>query len=223
MTAKFFEGLLGKLPVKDSQNNIIIMGDYNSRSVVSDKYKYVKKISPDLCNTGNNTVDNYCNIKSALELLSFEFKSDKLYGQLQPGDTQLDLLVGSNTYNKFNTGKRYGKMKEYPITFLPTYKRQTQKQFTKQSHKQISKKQSSAKNTLKSIKLPGQFSLEKGSNSSKTFRLPGYADRITVIGANIGLLPTKNMYTSIPVFGNDHIPVVATFEVQSYIASYQPH
>jgi hypothetical protein len=186
------------------------MGDYNSRSLVSNSKMYIKNISPNLCETNSDT---YCEFKSNLESLTLDTHT-KLYGQLQPTDNQLNKLVTSNTFNKFKEHR--ANLKEYPITFLPTYKRQTQKQ----SQKTVKKtKNSLATNTLKSIKLPGQFSLEKGSNSSKTFRLPGYADRITVIGDNINLLPDENMYTSIPVFGNDHIPVVATFEVQSYPVS----
>jgi len=76
------------------------------------------------------------------------------------------------------------------------------------------------------VKKPGEFELTVSSfplhqmkyvapDSLKTtvLRLPGYADRIMMAGAGIKLFE-ENMYTSINVFGNDHIPVIASFELQ---------
>jgi hypothetical protein len=227
-TKEFFDILFSKLSgVPYSSNNIIIMGDYNSRSLISNAREYVKDIPPELCefNSGSSTNnmtqrDNYCNIKTALEDLPLNNRT-KLYGQVANADNtaglrRRDELVANNTFSKLikdNTNSVYSLLKEYPITFLPTYKRKTQKQLKQQLKKNITYH---TYNTAKSNNLlrdVGQFSLEKGANLEKQFRLPGYADRITVIGDRIRLLAEHNLYSSIPVFGNDHIPVVSTFEV----------
>ena len=222
-TKQFFDELFKILSgIPYSVNNIIIMGDYNSRSLVSNLDEYIKDVPPELCENdiskNKSSKDNYCRVKENLEDLQFN-NNDKLYGQIKAGSNNklvLDNLVATNTFNKIigdNPGSVYGLMKEYPITFLPTYKRRTQKQQTKRMRKSVSYyfNDDMSDDLLRDV---GSFSLEKGTDDKKQFRLPGFADRIMVIGNRINRLSNgANMYSSIPVFGNDHIPVVSTFEI----------
>lgn len=203
--AKLFENFKD---IDTNMNNIIIMGDYNSRSLITKHREYIKDVEPSIClPVDEDKYDkSYCDSKSELESIPSE--NNNLYGMVD--DRMVSNLVSSNSFHEL---RKQLQLKEYPIQFLPSYKRQTQKQYAKNTNAKNSLISISGNNTLKRVKKPGQFSLEKGHGKNKKYRLPGYADRITVLGSKINLLPETNMYTSIPVMGNDHIPVVATFVV----------
>lgn len=215
-------------------DNVIILGDYNSRSLLYNN-EYVKNLDAKLCSSknSNSNAKNYCHIKSNLEDLKFNdehIDKNYLYNQIdKPYDYIDDNVIPQLTAtNSFKT-KTYmslwgGILEEYPITFLPTYKRVTKKDYAKS----LKKCRSQTKyDCNKTVKKPGEFELTVSSfpvhqmkyiapDSMKTtvLRLPGYADRIMVAGSGIKLLPNHNMYTSLPVLGNDHIPVVASFKLE---------
>ena len=211
-TTKFFNKLFANFTGMDTNtNNIIIMGDYNSRSLITKNKKYIKDVDPSICSSlENDKYDEiYCQRKSELE--SMPAANNRLFGVVP--DSMNPEYEASNSFKSLRDEL---KLKEYKLQFLPSYKRQTQKQYAKNTKSKktlFSMSSNKSSNTLKKVKAPGQFSLEKGSGREKKYRLPGYADRITVLGKKINLLP-ENMYTSIPVIGNDHIPVVATFAIQ---------
>jgi hypothetical protein len=210
-TTTFFNKLFENFTDIDTNtNNIIIMGDYNSRSLITKFHEYIKDVDPSICSSleDDKYDEDYCEQKSELE--SMPATNNRLFGPVN--DSMISNYVSSNS---FKTLRAELKLKEYPLQFYPSYKRQTQKQYAKNSNMtgRLAYLSNIPRNTLKIVKTPGQFSLEKGNGKDKKYRLPGYADRITVLGSKINLLPETNMYTTIPVIGNDHIPVVATFVV----------
>ncbi len=219
-------------------NNVVILGDYNSRSLIyGNGGEYIKNIPNDTCEPVF-TDSIYCQTKTNLEELKNEDRNNYLHSQLQKPYRELNLTDNDiNSYhnlriiknltasNSFKTKTKWslwgGILKEYDIQFLPTYKRVTTKDFKKSIKKCSDSKQ--PQKCKETVKKTGEFDLSVSSfpihkmkylipDSMKTtvLRLPGYADRIMVAGSGINLFE-DNMYTSIPVFGNDHIPVVASF------------
>jgi hypothetical protein len=243
ISEEFFSNILSRintdsdLKLNPLHDNLIILGDYNSRSLITANKEYIKDVEPKICeyslqNEPSSGYDkNYCDIKRDLESIQ---PSDSELSGLIPDNTKntkytnlVSTLVASNSFNAFKSKITDWLIKEYDIKFLPSYKRQTLKQFGKHTRKVeelISMSANMSKNTLKKIVSPGQFFLEKHGKKpiikTKTlkYRLPGYADRITALGKYIHLLK-QNMYTTIPVFGNDHIPVVATFRIMTTLTT----
>ena len=230
-------------------DNVIILGDYNSRSLLYND-EYVKNIDNNTCEKGNYneyhdtynfSTAKYCNMKSDLEELKLNPHNNnnttsKLYSQLY-GDEEytptnsidktneiknINRLIATNSFQTKSKSSLWGGiLSEYRIRFLPTYKRVTRKDYLKSLKK--CKTSNPNTNCNVTVKKSGEFDLSVSSFpihklkyiapekwQTTVLRLPGYADRIMVAGQRIKLF-NENMYTSIPVFGNDHLPVVASF------------
>lgn len=217
--------------------NQVILGDLNSRSLLTeDCYaKHVTTCSDNETKTKNKTKnktktkaktidEQYCLIKNRLEMLTFKdsiIVENKKESQnnIEPFHYdyknqikirnlsipyEIPKILNCNIESRFteNIDKipmhdlinilhksdfLYNYMNslfpgfdECPIRFLPSYKRNT---------------------------TNGKFSLIKKEKEKEDGRLPGYADRILLKG----FLPdTMDIYQTLPVTGNDHLPVALT-------------
>ena len=184
--------------------NKILLGDFNSRSLIVDKC-YMKDVSN--CNANDSVEDyssslsKYCKLKSYLEGLSLK-NSCRSIGRYHKRlniteskcknitkrsicSTRKMKLTKSNVLKTLIQNDlfvkdcffRNLKYKEGEIKFYPTYKRDPQS---------------------------GQFRLSKDNNG----RLPGYADRIFYTGNVLSV----SKYNSLCVKGNDHLPICASFK-----------
>ena len=152
----------------DNRKNIILMGDLNSRSILTDE-GYKKSIK---CDTGKDC-KLFLKVKNELESLSV----GQTYG-LSRKRKLLKVLIDNDYFMNVIFESILKGFREKKITFLPTYKRNK----------------------------VGAFKLSK----KKALRLPGYADRIVYKGSQL----TQRKYTSIGVFGSDHLPIISTFNMR---------
>ena len=111
-----------------------------------------------------------------------------IVGTYDSNDKLIELLKKTDSHKFVNKFLDFSDAKE--IKFLPTYKRD---------------------------KKNGTFSLKKKEKKYKFFgektvgRLPGYADRI--IYRKCGKLEEALVYSPLAVTGNDHMPIMAVFDI----------
>ena len=195
-----------------SENQIII-GDLNSRSLLTDDC-YAKKVT-----TCDNEENKYCVLKDRLESMSFDDSVQKVsqastieLKQLTDSNCNIDkrvsqkrLLAGENqSQDKIqdliqilvksdvlhvNMNNLFPDFRESEIMFLPTYKRDLDS---------------------------GIFSLQKTDGKKVDGRLPGFADRILVKG---NIKPNYS-YNLLAVKGNDHLPVSAFLHMELESGSF---
>ena len=173
------------------KDNVIIFGDYNTRSKVDDacmgmdttcNVNFEKNAKGDTNLLAEQL--NNCS-KNKLENKGFEDRKSEYYDNtlnteplsstyIDSGINCTNLLQKVINYDYLNESKVFTDYKEDDITFLPTYK----------------------------INHTGEYSLIKDVKK----RLSGYADRILVRGSNLEIVPGS--YKKIDCLGNDHFPIM---------------
>lgn len=162
----------------NDNNNVIIFGDYNTRSKVDDSC-----LGDTPCNVsfeknakGNvSSLENALNNCSDVNKRSNTITSDVSYdGEMLEDVNCAKIRNKMIQYDYLNESQVLSQYKEDDITFLPTYK----------------------------IDDYGDYRLVKKNKR----RLAGYADRILVKGAELSIVPGS--YGKINCLGNDHFPIV---------------
>lgn len=165
------------------KSNVIILGDYNTRSKVDDScmnqsvcnVHYVKNAEGPInilekelnnCKTNNEKCIIQTQDNAKEEIDECEVSRRKC-------DKDKDILIENDLLNQVKEDIMPD-FKEDVIEFLPSYK----------------------------INSDGEYSLNKNGKG----RLSGYADRILVKGDQLEI--TKNTYTRLNCLGNDHFPIL---------------
>jgi len=190
------------------KNNLIIFGDYNTRSKVDDNC-----IDNNIChvefekNAKGDTqlLEKYLNVcsylnvssenKNKVENTDFEDRTSEYSDNtddtepLTSSEINSDDITCKNLLKKvidfdyLNQSNVFSDYKEDEITFLPTYK----------------------------IDKTGDYSLIKDSKK----RLAGYADRILVRGSNLEIV--TGSYKKIDCLGNDHFPIMLEVSINQQL------
>ena len=181
------------------KENVIIFGDYNTRSKVDDDcmddeichVDFEKNAKGDI-----HRLEKFLNICSKNKVEKKDFEDGKSEYSDDTDDTEPDssseidsdidckkLLQQVIIYDYLNQSKVFTDYKEDEISFLPTYK----------------------------INKTGKYSLVKDVKK----RLAGYADRILVRGSNLEIVPGS--YKKIDCLGNDHFPIMLDVSINQQL------